>query len=263
MSVFGSLTNHAKQPSVSLFLFLAVAISLFCAFPSIASADESDSYRKVVIADPYIDLHTGPGRGYPIFYVAERGAEIIILKSKTSWYKVRLKNKKEGWVNREQLRRTLTPEGEQTEITELAESDYLKREWEVGMMSGDADGFATLSVYGSYAFTKAMAVELSIAQFLGDTASGYLWNVDLVSQPFTDWWISPYFALGLGQVNIESSAINSPDTKDNQAHIAVGAKIYLTQRFLFRADYRNYKVFQSRDVNEEIEEWKVGFAFFF
>jgi hypothetical protein len=261
--MFGLVVNHSKQPIVTVFLY--VAISLFCAFTGVASADEDEVYQKVIIADPYIDMHTGPGRGYPIFYVAERGAEIIILKSKTSWYKVRLKNKKEGWVNRSQLRRTLTPEGEQTEIVELAEEDYLKRKWEIGVMSGDAEGFATMTLYGTYAFSKAMAVEFSVSQFLGDLAGGFVWSADIVSQPFTDWWISPYFALGTGQIEItpNTTLIQAPDIKDNHAHIAVGAKMYITQRFLFRAEYRNYKVFQSRPVNEEIEEWRAGFAFFF
>ena len=36
----------------------------------------------------------------------------------------------------------------------------------------------------------------------------------------------------------------------------------LTRRFLLRAEYKSYVVFTSRDENEEVEEWKVGFAFF-
>jgi hypothetical protein len=32
---------------------------------------------------------------------------------------------------------------------------------------------------------------------------------------------------------------------------------------LLRAEYKSYVVFTSRDENEEVEEWKVGFAFFF
>jgi hypothetical protein len=32
---------------------------------------------------------------------------------------------------------------------------------------------------------------------------------------------------------------------------------------MFRAEYRSYVLFTSRDENEEIDEWKGGFAFFF
>jgi uncharacterized protein YraI len=36
-------------------------------------ANAENSYQEVRIADPYIDIRTGPGRGYPIFHVVERG----------------------------------------------------------------------------------------------------------------------------------------------------------------------------------------------
>ncbi len=51
---------------------------------------------EVVIDDPYIDLHTGPGRGYPIFFVAERGEQIALLKRRTEWFKVRVLVAKKG-----------------------------------------------------------------------------------------------------------------------------------------------------------------------
>jgi len=47
------------------------------------------------------------------------------------------------------------------------------------------------------------------------------------------------------------------------AHVGAGLRIYATRRFILRAEYKSYVVFTSRDDNEEVEEWKVGFAFFF
>lgn len=246
------------------FAYILCVLCLYIVTSSSTFADQTE-FQKVLIADPYIDLHTGPGRGYPIFYVAERGAEISILKSKTSWYKVRLSNKKEGWVHRAQLERTLTPGGEQKTFESVKEQDYLSRDWEIGVLTGEAEGYATMTLYGSYGFSDAMAFELSLSQFLGDLASGFVWSADLVSQPFPDWWVSPYFAIGTGQISItpNTTLIQAPDIKDNHAHIALGVKKYIAQRFLFRAEYRSYVVFQSRSENEEIDEWRAGFAFFF
>lgn len=260
--MFGFAVKHTKQPIIAFLIY--IAISLFCVFPINTLANDAE-FQKVIIADPYIDIHTGPGRGYPIFYVAERGAEIVILKSKTSWYKVRLNNKKEGWVHHSQLERTLTPGGEKKTFKSVKEEDYLGRDWEIGVLSGNAEGYATMTLYGAYAFSDAMAFELSISQFLGDLASGFLWSADIVSQPFPEWWVSPYFALGTGQIQItpNTTLIQAPDFNDNQAHVAIGVKKYIAQRFLFRAEYRSYVVFQSRPKNEEIEEWRAGFAFFF
>jgi len=46
--------------------------------------------REVTIADPFIELHTGPGGGYPVFFVAERGEEIALIRRRTEWFLVRV-----------------------------------------------------------------------------------------------------------------------------------------------------------------------------
>ena len=59
--------------------------------------------EKVQITDPYIELRTGPGRGYPVFHVAPRADWIELLMRHTDWFKVRTADGREGWVNRQQL----------------------------------------------------------------------------------------------------------------------------------------------------------------
>ena len=53
------------------------------------------------------------------------------------------------------------------------------------------------------------------------------------------------------------------DRTDSVAHAGAGVRAYLTRRFVFRAEYKAYVVFTSRNDNEEIREWKAGFSFFF
>ena len=43
----------------------------------------------------------------------------------------------------------------------------------------------------------------------------------------------------------------------------VGVRAYLTRRFIVRGEYKGYVIFTNRDDNEEVNEWKAGFAFFF
>ena len=45
-------------------------------------------------------MRTGPGRGYPIFHVIDRGESVDIIMQRTDWYQVRAENGKEGWVDR-------------------------------------------------------------------------------------------------------------------------------------------------------------------
>ena len=57
--------------------------------------------------------------------------------------------------------------------------------------------------------------------------------------------------------------VQGEDRTDQIAHAGGGLRIYATRRFVLRAEFKSYVVFTSRDDNEEVEEWKVGFAVFF
>ena len=61
---------------------------------AVAKVQADDGYERVWVADAYLELHTGPGRGYPVIQVIERGEWIDILKRKTDWFKVRASNGK-------------------------------------------------------------------------------------------------------------------------------------------------------------------------
>ncbi|HUQ51802.1 MAG TPA: outer membrane beta-barrel protein, partial [Gammaproteobacteria bacterium] len=80
-----------------------------------------------------------------------------------------------------------------------------------------------------------------------------------------DWRASPYFTLGAGVINTDPKAtlVATTDRTDSLAQAGAGARVYLTRRFVFRAEYKASVVFTSRNDNEEVREWKAGFSFFF
>jgi hypothetical protein len=53
------------------------------------------------------------------------------------------------------------------------------------------------------------------------------------------------------------------DSTDQLSFVGTGLRMYLTRRFIARAEYRANYTFTSRNDNEDLNEWKVGFAFFF
>ena len=90
--------------------------------PALSLAE--DRHQEVVVEDPYIELHSGPGRGYPIFYVAERGEEIEIVRRRTDWFQVIVPRGEEGWVHLEQLQRTLNVDGSEFDIPGFGIGDF-------------------------------------------------------------------------------------------------------------------------------------------
>ena len=87
----------------------------------------------------------------------------------------------------------------------------------------------------------------------------------LVHQPFPEWRLSPYAALGTGIVHVDPKAtlVSTEDRTDQVGQVGLGVRMYVSKRILFRTEYNSYLTFTSRDDNEELDEWKAGFAFFF
>ena len=244
-------------------VWLVLSLSQFAIAGNAAAAERP--LREVTIADPFIELHTGPGSGYPIFFVAERGEEIELVKRRTEWFKVRIPRGEEGWVHFEQLTTTLNPDGQPFDLRALGFSDYAARRWEVGALYGDFGGANIIGAYGARSFTPNLSGELWVSQALGRFSDSTMVTLNIVHLMYPDWRASPYFTLGGGVIKTEPKAtlVATTDRTDSVAHAGVGVRTYLTRRFVFRAEYKTHVVFTSRDDNEEVREWKAGFSFFF
>ena len=217
------------------------------------------------IDDPYIDIRTGPGRGYPIFYVGERGDWIEIIIRKTDWFKVRTPRGAEGWVHKRQLVKTLNSTGEVIAIKDPSFDDFSSRFGEVGVMAGDYAGATFVSVLIGKAMTENLSVEFEAGMAIGDFSSSQIYNLSILNQPFPLWRVSPYMMLSTGQITINPSAslIQAEDTDDKTIAMGVGTKIHLSRQFMIRLEYKNSVILTSRNDNQEIEEWKAGLAVFF
>ena len=244
-------------------VLLVLSLSQFAIAWNAAGAERQ--HREVTIADPYIELHTGPGGGYPIFFVAERGEQIALLMRRTEWFKVRVARGQEGWVHFEQLTTTLNPDGEPFDVPALGFSDYESRRWEVGALYGDFGGANVIGMYGSRTFTPNLSGEAWVSQAIGRFSDSTMVTLNIVHLMYPDWRASPYFTLGGGVIKTEPKAtlVATTDRTDNVALAGAGVRVYLTRRFVFRGEYKTHVVFTSRNDNEEVQEWKAGFSFFF
>ena len=240
--------------------WLGVLVALQAA-PLLAAADGP----RVTVADPYLELHTGPGRGFPVDFVVERDDSVVIVKRRTDWYKVRADNGREGWVNEREMEKTLDAFGEPVRFASASRSEFLTSRWEVGGLTGDFGGANIISLYGGFSLTPNLSFEVSGSQILGNFSNGYMASANVVHQTWPELRISPFFTLGTGVVRTEpkTTLVQSQDRTDQYAQVGVGARAWVTRRLIFRAEYKSYVIFTSQDENEEIEEWKIGFGFFF
>lgn len=244
--------------------FLLLLLSLL--LTNVAYADEA--LQRVKIADPFIDLHSGPGEGYPIFHVIVRGDYLEIILRRTSWMKVRTEKGLQGWVSVDQMETTLTPAGDKVEFTRSTEDDFVLRDWEVGVLGGDFGGATMFTVYGARYINRGLAAELGYAEAIGSASSSQMIKLGIFMQPFVDWRVSPYLYLGTGVISVKPNAtIVIPENKDNQfSNVGIGIRGYISRKTIARLEYGDYVLFsadQDTDKNLSIKEWKLGIAVFF
>ncbi len=236
--------------------------------PTVPVADSvpgGDKVERVQVTDPFIELHTFPGRGYPIFYVAGRGEWVSIELRHTDWYKVRTATGKVGWVTRAQLQTTLAENGLQTDFGDVAFNDYLARRWELGAGYGRFHQEPMIKFWVSYRLSDTLSIESTLGQVQGVFSGTSLWHVNLQAEPWSDQRFSPFAGIGIGQFkNIPNqSLVNFQTTNARLADAIVGARYHLTDRFMIRADYAIYTAFVSEQRSLEYRAATAGLSFFF
>ncbi len=233
--------------------------------PLVTPAYGKTSDYEAVVAEPFLELHTGPGRGFPVFHVVDKGEQIAVMKRKTDWFKVRTSKGIEGWAPLDRMTTTLDTAGRPSALDDPAVDAFGGRRWEVALAFGDLDGASVISVNGAYRWTRNLSTEVQFGDTSGGFSDGWLTTVALVHQPFPEWFLSPFATLGTGVIHIQPKAtlVSVEDRTDQVGQVGLGVRINVSKSFMIRGEYNSYLTFTSRDDNEELDEWKAGFAFLF
>jgi hypothetical protein len=243
----------ARLAACGLLIFLATMTAAWAEGPS------------VTVADPFLELRTGPGRGFPVFHVVERGETVRVDVRRTDWFQVVDADGRQGWVHKAQMAETLLPAGVKLEFDDPAREDFGTHRREVGLLLGDYGGANVVTVYGAWAFNEHLAAELALSHILGNFSDGQYVTIGVTHVPLPEWRIQPFLSIGTGVIRIEpeGTLVGSDIRTDQVAYAGIGVRAYMARRFIVRGEVKEYVVFTDRDENEEDTEWKIGFAFFF
>ena len=230
--------------------------------PAVGGARE---YLQLFVAQPYLELHTGPGRGYPVFHVVPRDGSVDVLFRRTDWFKVRTEHGVEGWASQQDMLGMVLADGSPFRFSVGDRAGFGAHRYEAGLFAGAYGGANYVSGYASLSFNSQLALEAALGQFLGRFSNGVTADVGLthVIVPEARW--SPFLTLGVGEVHVEPKAtlVQAANRNEQTAYVGGGVRYYLTRRFFVRGEYKAHYVFTKRNQNQEADEWKLGFAFFY
>jgi uncharacterized protein YraI len=246
---------------------LLIFALFFFSLPQVLASEEEQV--KLEVIDPYVEMHSGPGRGYPVFYVIEQGESVEVITRRPGWYEVRAQNGKVGWTTAAQISRTLQTTGEPADLPTVSYGNYLKNRWRVGFStgqfsSGELQGSDTFSFTAGYRPLSWAGIELEGGQFFNSDVKGKFYGLNILIEPYSAWKLSPLLIIGRGTLNIDVQPKLTPlniDASDFN-HVGLGVNYYLGRNFVFTGQYRSYSVSTDKS-NERLKAWTIGFNTFF
>lgn len=255
-----NLTRRVQRPARAALLACAALLAVLA--PALSAARE---YLQLFVAEPYLELHTGPGRGYPVFHAVPRDQSVDVLFRRTDWFKVRTERGVEGWASQADMLKTVMADGSPFKFELGDQAGFSSHRYELGVFAGEYGGANLISGYWSVSLNPQMAVEAAAGQFLGRFSNGETGDLGFAHVISADTRWSPLLLLGVGIVHTEpKGTLVTPENRTEQtAYVGGGIRYYLTRRFFMRAEYKAHYIFTKRNQNEEADEWKLGFAFFF
>lgn len=231
--------------------------------PALAADDEA--LPAVALTEPFVNLHTGPGRGYPIFHVAQRGEQVQLLLAHTNWVKLRTASGKEGWAPRDQIQGTLTAAGQAPGWLERWRDASLKDRLAFGAAWGRFQSQPMLKLGARWRAGDAIGIEAAVGQVQGLYSGTDFWQLDATVDPMHDLSISPYLAVGVGRFrNVPNASLVEPGiTNANLAHAGLGVRWRFGSRYVLHADWSLYTALLSEQRSREYRALTLGLSFFF
>jgi len=219
---------------------------------------------SVTVEEPYIEMHTGAGRGYPVFNVVEQGETVEILKRKTNWYKIK-NGDKIGWTTAAQLAHTLRLSGVPVDLPEVSRGDYLKSHWRLGFTGGSLEGASTFSVTAGYRpFNWGAELEIEGGKIFDESVTSDYYGVNLLLEPTTDWLVTPYVSVGGGMLSLNDRQKVVVDDAGSPSYVSfgAGASYYVVSNLVLRGGYRSYSISTDGD-RVWLNAWTIGLSLFF
>lgn len=258
------MINLIRTLGASLSLLLCLTAQSQAATPLPEHWQENRALIHTVTV-PYIDVHTFAGRGYPIFHVVEQNEKVLIIKRRNDWFNIETLDGKNGWVARKYMDGTVDENQIAVDFKHGGWKEHHNNAFEAGLTAGTLEGAIAYTPFLAYSFTKSIRGEIKYTQAFGEFSNLKLAAINVTHQPFPSWRISPFFRVGSGfiQTNPSTILVQSEDREDPILTVGGGFVFYASNHLVLRVEYDNHIIMTTRNVNEEVEEWKAGFGVLF
>ncbi len=238
---------------------------LFSNDPSDTTKSQEPDVVKLSVIDTYLELHTGPGRGYPIFHVIEQGQIVKVLRRRSNWFYVSDRRNVQGWVKQQGLARTLASTGLPAALPDIQHGDFLAQQGRIGFSLGQLGNAYTSSVSAGYRILSFAGIEVEYGQIFRDLEDGTSYGASIIIEPIKSWSFTPFISKGLAWQDWKKKTVSSVGSNtfhSNSEFTGAGINYYIGLNFVVRGEYRQV-LFTQNNVSTSNTEWRLGFSSFF
>ncbi|OUR66267.1 hypothetical protein A9Q73_07410, partial [Bermanella sp. 47_1433_sub80_T6] len=228
-------------------LFLITLLGLLCAPQALAKPIKFWSQRvptavtppapqvELSVIDTYLELHTGPGRGYPIFHVIEQGQSVKVLRRRSNWFYVSDRRNTQGWVKQESLARTLAPTGMPAALPDIQHGDFLAQQGRIGFSVGQLGTSYTANVTAGYRLLSFAGIEVEYGQIFKDLEDGSSVGATVIIEPIKSWSFTPFISKGIAWQDWKKkkkSSVGGNSFSSNSEFTGAGINYYIGFNFV-------------------------------
>ena len=220
---------------------------------------------ELSVIDTYLDLHTGPGRGYPIFHVIEQGQAVTVLRRRSNWFYVSDRRNIQGWVKQESLARTLAPTGMPAALPDIQHGDFLAQQGRIGFSVGQLGTSYTANVTAGYRLLSFAGIEVEYGQIFKELEDGSSIGATVIIEPIKSWSFTPFISKGIAWQDWKKkkkSSVGSNNFTSNSEFTGAGINYYIGFNFVVRGEFRQV-VLTDNNGSTSNSEWRLGFSSFF
>ncbi len=223
----------------------------------------NSTYAPARVKSSFISVHSGPGRHYPVIYIAAKGEQIDFTAIRTEWYQLRTADGHFGWAHISSLPEALEFDYNIQGFADEAKAIATRKlPLDLGFSGGLLDDDPMFSASAKVQNTHFISTEFEFGASRGTQVSNDYFGFNALIHPFSELKYRPHFILGLGQMRTEYSVGATTDSDSGlYTKAGIGFVRKLDQRMRLRAEVAQYSVENPLEELNHYSQIMVGASY--
>lgn len=232
-----------------------------------ADADETTVVARVIIETA--PLRTGPGAGFRVARLAQRGDTFRVYERSTRgyWFRVELPDGSLAWIDGSAVyNHEVGPpsRGERIMRKIFAPPPLLGAHGEIAVVLGTLHGAGFMAVRPAWLLAPPFGFELDLGGSVGSAGRLFTAGGGAIVNAFPHWPIVPFFVVGGGAAFAAPNADSFVLESGQSSHVYAGGglRFGFRQRLIVRVEGRSHVFFDANELTAQ-EEISGGLSAFF